>query len=146
MVSEGRSPIQRAATLAVIVAALGYFVDIYDLILFGMVRNASVTDVLTANGIAATKDALTDNGLYLFNMQMGGMLVGGILSVRIAVAGGLVIWAVVTLPLLVWIQFHAGSGAWLDCSPPAPRASLKSALCSSFWSHRKGSGCVTSLT
>jgi MFS family permease len=79
VVSEGRSPIQRAATLAVIVAALGYFVDIYDLILFGMVRNASVTDVLTANGIAATKDALTDNGLYLFNMQMGGMLVGGIL-------------------------------------------------------------------
>jgi uncharacterized membrane protein len=41
------------------------------------------------------------------------MLVGGILSVRIAIAAGLVIWAAVTLPLLVWIQIHAGSGAWL---------------------------------
>ena len=30
---------ERAATLAVIVAALGYFVDIYDLILFGTVRS-----------------------------------------------------------------------------------------------------------
>jgi uncharacterized membrane protein len=41
------------------------------------------------------------------------MLVGGILTVRIAVAAGLVAWAAVTLPLLVWIQVYAGSGAWL---------------------------------
>ena len=60
-------------SLAVIVAALGYFVDIYDLILFGMVRTPS----LKALGI--TGDALTTEGLYLLNMQMGGMLLGGIL-------------------------------------------------------------------
>jgi len=65
---------QRAATLAVIVAALGYFVDIYDLILFGMVRTASL------KGVGVTSDvALTTEGIYLLNMQMGGMLLGGIL-------------------------------------------------------------------
>jgi MFS family permease len=64
---------RRAATLAVIVAALGYFVDIYDLILFAMVRTRSVTDL----GVAAQD--LKDQGIYLFNMQMGGLLLGGIL-------------------------------------------------------------------
>jgi len=63
----------RAATLAVVVAALGYFVDIYDLILFGMVRIKS----LKALGVPA--DAVTDEGAHLLNMQMGGMLLGGIL-------------------------------------------------------------------
>ena len=73
------SSTQRAAALAVIVAALGYFVDIYDLILFGMVRTSSVTELLKDEGIAATKELLTDKGLHLLNMQMGGMLLGGIL-------------------------------------------------------------------
>jgi MFS family permease len=74
VVSTGpNAPVTRAATLAVIVAALGYFVDIYDLILFGMVRTSS----LKALGI--TGEALTTEGVYLLNMQMGGMLLGGIL-------------------------------------------------------------------
>jgi predicted MFS family arabinose efflux permease len=64
---------QRAVGLAVIVAALGYFVDIYDLILFAMVRTRSVTDL----GVSAAD--LKDQGIYLFNMQMGGLLLGGIL-------------------------------------------------------------------
>ena len=66
----------RAATLAVIVAALGYFVDIYDLILFGMVRIPSVQALL---GPLATDNDVTNNGLFLFNAQMLGMLLGGIL-------------------------------------------------------------------
>jgi MFS family permease len=61
----------RAATLAVVVAALGYFVDIYDLILFGMVRGASLRDL----GV----EDITGEGIFLLNMQMGGMLLGGIL-------------------------------------------------------------------
>jgi predicted MFS family arabinose efflux permease len=65
--------VRRAATLAVVVAALGYFVDIYDLILFSMVRGKSVADL----GVAAAD--LKDQGIYLFNMQFGGLLVGGIL-------------------------------------------------------------------
>jgi predicted MFS family arabinose efflux permease len=57
--------------MAVLVAALGYFVDIYDLILFGVVRTPSLVDL----GVADTKAV----GLSLFRWQMGGMLVGGVL-------------------------------------------------------------------
>lgn len=71
MVSDGRT--QRAATLAVIVAALGYFVDIYDLVLFGAVRKASLVEL----GYT-TPEALTEQGLFLVNCQMTGLLVGGI--------------------------------------------------------------------
>lgn len=58
----------------VIVASLGYFVDIYDLILFSIVRVESLKDL----GITDAA-AITNQGLYLINMQMGGMLLGGIL-------------------------------------------------------------------
>ena len=58
--------------IVVIVAALGYFVDIYDLILFSIVRVPS----LQAIGIAP--DQIKNSGVYLLNMQMIGMLLGGI--------------------------------------------------------------------
>ena len=58
---------------AVVVAALGYFVDIYDLILFSVIRLQSLTDL----GIPAAE--LKDSGLLVINVQMGGMLIGGIL-------------------------------------------------------------------
>ena len=64
---------KRAAMLAVTVAALGYFVDIYDLILFGMVRQPSLADL----DVPAVERMA--RGIDLFNWQMGGMLVGGIL-------------------------------------------------------------------
>lgn len=67
------STARRAVNLAVLVAALGYFVDIYDLILFSMVRTRSVAD------LGVPQEALRDTGIYLFNWQMGGLLVGGIL-------------------------------------------------------------------
>ncbi|MGV3505442.1 MAG: MFS transporter [Adhaeribacter sp.] len=57
----------------VIVAALGYFVDIYDLLLFSIVRVPSLRFL----GVAG-KDLLQE-GVFLINMQMGGMLLGGIL-------------------------------------------------------------------
>ncbi len=55
---------------AVIVAALGYFVDIYDLLLFSIVRVPSL-ESLQLNTL--------DNGIFLINMQMAGMLIGGVL-------------------------------------------------------------------
>lgn len=58
---------------AVVVGALGYFVDIYDLVLFSIVRVAS----LKSMGVA--EDKLLDVGVYLINMQMIGMLVGGLI-------------------------------------------------------------------
>lgn len=57
----------------VLVASLGYFVDIYDLILFGIVRVPSLTSL----GIQG--DQLIKVGVLLLNMQMGGMLIGGII-------------------------------------------------------------------
>ena len=61
--------------LAVIVAALGYFVDIYDLLLFTIVREPS----LQALGInkGDTKAMLTAS-TTIINWQMVGLLIGGI--------------------------------------------------------------------
>ena len=59
----------------VIVAALGYFVDIYDLVLFGVVKAESLTAIMS--GSSAKEIAQT--GKFLFNMQMLGMLIGGLL-------------------------------------------------------------------
>lgn len=71
---EDLSPtLKRQAILVILVAALGYFVDIYDLLLFSMVRNAS----LTALGVPP--EQLLSQGVHLLNMQMGGMLLGGVL-------------------------------------------------------------------
>ncbi|MBL4818293.1 MAG: MFS transporter, partial [Deltaproteobacteria bacterium] len=55
-----------------IVAALGYFVDIYDLLLFGVVRIESL------RGIGIADEQLLDSGVLLINYQMAGMLVGGL--------------------------------------------------------------------
>ena len=60
--------------IIVIAASLGYFVDIYDLILFGIVKNPSLIDL----GITA-KDELFAKGNFLLSMQMAGMLIGGII-------------------------------------------------------------------
>jgi MFS family permease len=63
----------RSATLLVIVAALGYFVDVYDLILFGVVRTPSL------KSLGLSDAEVLRQGLRLFDFQMGGMLLGGIL-------------------------------------------------------------------
>jgi len=63
----------RNVIFLVVVAALGYFVDIYDLVLFSIVRIESFKDL----GIA--DDQMRVMGEYVINMQMGGLLLGGIL-------------------------------------------------------------------
>ncbi|MGF7215378.1 hypothetical protein GGR92_001518 [Spirosoma lacussanchae] len=60
-------------SLPVIVAALGYFVDIYDLLLFGIVRVPSLKD------LGLTPDEISTVGASILNWQMGGLLLGGIL-------------------------------------------------------------------
>lgn len=59
--------------MPVIVASLGYFVDIYDLILFGIVRVPSLKEM----GLSPAE--ITTVGAEILNMQMAGMLIGGIL-------------------------------------------------------------------
>src|SRR5438128_3145129 len=58
--------------IPVIVAALGYMVDMYDLFLFSIVRVPSLKS-LNVSG-----DAILKNGLMLLNHQMAGLLIGGI--------------------------------------------------------------------
>ncbi|MBP7844782.1 MAG: MFS transporter [Proteobacteria bacterium] len=57
----------------ILVAALGYFVDVYDLILFSIVRIHSLEEI----GLSGSD--LLDKGLLILNLQMIGMLLGGIL-------------------------------------------------------------------
>jgi len=60
-------------SIPVIVAALGYFVDIYDLLLFSIIR------VKSLKGIGLS-DALVDSeGKFIISIQMYGLLIGGIL-------------------------------------------------------------------
>lgn len=63
----------RSQWLIIIVASLGYFVDIYDLILFNVVKKASLLS------LGFVSEDLKELEIFLFNCQMGGMLTGGIL-------------------------------------------------------------------
>lgn len=58
--------------LAVIVAALGYFVDIYDLLLFTIVKKSSML------GVGATDASMLADSTKVINWQMVGLLLGGI--------------------------------------------------------------------
>lgn len=60
-------------SIPVIVAALGYFVDIYDLLLFSIVRLPSL------KALGVPPDQLLTKGEFLIQVQMGGLLVGGII-------------------------------------------------------------------
>ncbi len=59
--------------IAVLVAALGYFVDIYDLLLFQIVR----VDSLTSLGLNAAQ--VESEGKFIISIQMIGLLIGGII-------------------------------------------------------------------
>lgn len=65
--------VEKKVWLAVLVAALGYFVDIYDLLLFSIVRVQSLKDL----GYAEAD--LLEKGVLLINIQMAGLLIGGVL-------------------------------------------------------------------
>lgn len=73
MFADMNPALRRQAMLLILVAALGYFVDIYDLLLFSMVRAPSLVSL----GVAP--DQLLGQGVRLLDMQMGGLLLGGIL-------------------------------------------------------------------
>jgi MFS family permease len=66
------SALRKILQPAVIVGALGYFVDVYDLILFAILRVPSL------KSLGFSSDQLVSHGILLLNMQMAGMLLGGI--------------------------------------------------------------------
>ncbi|ODS80143.1 MAG: MFS transporter [Cytophagaceae bacterium SCN 52-12] len=68
-----KSDLAHLLSIPVIVAALGYFVDIYDLLLFGIVRIPSLESL----GLSASD--ISSMGASILNWQMSGLLIGGIL-------------------------------------------------------------------
>ncbi|MFB9863101.1 MFS transporter [Rufibacter immobilis] len=115
------SPSAKILSSTVIIAALGYFVDIYDLVLFSIVRVDSLQDL----GVTQPEELL-EKGVYLINMQMTGMLLGGIFwgvlgdkRGRISVLfGSILLYStanilngfVSNLELYAWLRFIAGVG------------------------------------
>ncbi|WP_258931296.1 hypothetical protein [Flavobacterium oreochromis] len=65
-----REKFKQLFSLPVIIASLGYFVDIYDLLLFAIVRVPSLKD------LGLNPDT---SGTIIINFQMFGLLLGGIL-------------------------------------------------------------------
>ncbi len=59
-------------SLPVFVAALGYFVDVYDLLLFTIVRQPSVMS------LGSTTETIIVDSAHIINWQMSGLLIGGI--------------------------------------------------------------------
>lgn len=110
-------------SLAVVVAALGYFVDIYDLLLFTIVREPSIVGI----GIdKADTAAMIAASTKIINWQMVGLLLGGILwgtigdkKGRLSVLfGSILLYSVAnfatgfvqTVDQYAWARFVAGLG------------------------------------
>ncbi len=70
---EKKYEIERATMMTILVATLGYFVDIFDLLLFNIVRVQSLKDLQVPEG------QLLETGIFLLNTQMAGLLVGGLI-------------------------------------------------------------------
>ena len=108
------------AVFTVIVAALGYFVDIFDLLVFSVVRRASLIEL----GVAEAQQI--EIGTSILNWQMGGLLLGGILwgvlgdkRGRLSVLfGSIVLYSaaniangfVHSVDTYRWLRFFAGIG------------------------------------
>lgn len=67
-----RTVSQELLRIPVIVAALGYLVDMYDLFLFSIVRVPSLKTLNVAG------ENIMKDGIMLLNLQMAGLLIGGI--------------------------------------------------------------------
>ncbi len=70
--AENKSITQHILSMPVWVAALGYLVDMYDLFLFSIVRIPSL------KSLGLEGDNLLSDGVFLLNLQMAGLLLGGI--------------------------------------------------------------------
>lgn len=104
----------------VIVAALGYFVDIYDLLLFNIVRIPSL------HSLGLDENAVNKSGEFILSLQMIGLLIGGIIwgimgdkKGRLSVLfGSIILYSVAnvangfvtTVDQYAWTRFFAGIG------------------------------------
>jgi len=110
-------------SLPVLVAALGYFVDVYDLLLFTIVREPSLQGI----GIdLSNKDAVVAASTKIINWQMIGLLIGGVVwgtlgdkkgrlsvlfgSIALYSVANFVTGYVQTVDQYAWLRFVAGVG------------------------------------
>ncbi len=107
-------------SIAVIVAALGYFVDIYDLLLFSIIRMPSL------ESLGLNSDQVKIEGEEILMWQMTGLLIGGIIwgvmgdkKGRLSVLfGSILLYSIAnilngfiqTVEQYKWIRFIAGLG------------------------------------
>lgn len=70
---NSKQPNASIFNIAVLVAALGYFVDIYDLLLFNIVRVKSLAD------LGLSEELIKSDGEFIISVQMIGLLIGGII-------------------------------------------------------------------
>ncbi len=108
--------------ITIIIAALGYFVDIYELLLFSIVRKPSLLGL----GVLDEKVALLEASTKVINWQMVGLLIGGILwgiigdkKGRLSVLfGSIILYSVAnfatgyvqTVDQYAWARFIGGIG------------------------------------
>ena len=107
-------------SLPVIVGALGFFVDIYDLLLFNIVRRSSFADL----GVA--ESAMKNIGEKTISLQMIGLAVGGIIwgilgdkkGRKSVLFGSILLYSLATIAngfvndidQYMWLRFIAGLG------------------------------------
>jgi len=107
-------------TLAIIASALGFFVDLYDIIIVSVLRKPSLL------GVGVAESELLGKGVLLLNVQMVGMLIGGFLwgilgdkKGRLSVLfGSIILYSVATFangyattyPVFLILRFLAGVG------------------------------------
>jgi MFS family permease len=107
-------------SLPVIVGALGFFVDIYDLLLFNIVRRSSFAD------LGVPESSMKDIGEHIISWQMLGLTVGGILwgilgdkkGRKSVLFGSILLYSLATIAngfvqtvdQYTWLRFIAGLG------------------------------------
>jgi len=117
---QNHKPSNKVFNIIVLVAALGYFVDIYDLLLFNIIRVPS----LRSMGLDA--EAVKKSGEHIISLQMVGLLIGGIIwgimgdkRGRLSVLfGSIILYSVAnivngfvhTVDQYAWTRFFAGIG------------------------------------
>ncbi|WP_239016293.1 MFS transporter [Sphingobacterium corticibacter] len=119
-VSSDSTVSQKNIVLIIVVASLGYFVDIYDLIIFSIVRVQSLSD------LGVPSELIRSKGEFIINMQVAGLVLGGFLwgiigdkfgrlkvlfgSIIIYSVGNILSGMVTDVPTYALIRFVTGVG------------------------------------
>ena len=137
--------------LAVIVSAMGFFVDVYDLLLFGIIRRPSLASM------GLSPEEILSQGELIISVQMTGLLLGGIVwgilgdkkgrlsvlfaSILLYSLANIFNGMVATIPQYVLLRFIAGVGLAGELGAgitlvsellPAEKRGIASAMIASF--------------